>query len=732
MSRTAAVSVVYSLVLASAWMQAAIADGGVAEEVVVVTAARHGEAYAQNLPITLNVFGETSLRARNVESLRDLSYAMPNVQLEDVGTARGIANFSIRGVGVNSSTASVDPAVGLFVDGLYVGINAGALSDLFDVEAIEVLRGPQGTLYGRNVTGGAVLLRTRQPVDEFEAHGRLTVETGPKLSGEAAINAPLLPGLLAVRLAIQGTRDDGWFTNRHDGAKFGADTGYAVRIGLRLTPTSSFETVLRAEYGRDDGDGPAGQNHALFSRRGGEFSLDNPGYARNRHGQAIVETNWHVPFGDGVVTNIAGWRDVTVAWAADIDSTPAFVFHTRVLNVESQRSDETRYAGSFGPLDVLAGIYYFEQDLLYIDERNFSPVFRRTGGGKGYCRDGAGFASIDWHASDALTLSAGLRYTHEAKTSHISRVRRAADNLDGATVVPGEGVVGGDLDARTLNYSDGLFFQAWDDLSPRIALQWLPDARTNLYASWSRAFRGGGINFRTSTLSIAPRRYDPENQSTFEVGWKQRFDRGYANVALFRNRISDMQRDTNLADPISGVQQIVLNAGDATLYGGEIEMHWAVSERFSVAVEAGYVHGRYRRVTADLNGDLIVDRADERLRIPRLAPLNYGITFAYAAPLVGGEARALVGFHHRDAAYYNDSNLGRLAAADMLDVNLTFAPSEFWSVALYGKNLTDAATWGGDTVLPATAAFGYSGGALPTFSPLNKGRVFGIEIRAGG
>src|SRR5690606_32157925 len=107
-----------------------------------------------------------------------LTYTMPNVQLEDVGTARGVANFAIRGIGINSSIPSVDPAVGVFVDGMYMGINSGILADNFDLEAIEVLRGPQGTLYGRNVPGGAVLVRTRAPSYDFEVNGRVGVETG--------------------------------------------------------------------------------------------------------------------------------------------------------------------------------------------------------------------------------------------------------------------------------------------------------------------------------------------------------------------------------------------------------------------------------------------------------------------------------------------------------------------------------------------------------------------------
>ncbi len=699
---------------------------------IVVTATKRGEARAQDLPITLNAFSADDLRARNVEDLQSLSYAMPNVQFEDVGTARGVANYSIRGVGINSSIASVDPAVGLFVDGMYVGLNAGSLTDMFDVEAVEVLRGPQGALYGRNVTGGAVLVRTRAPTDVFETRGRLAIETGTSLITEAAISGPLAEGVLSGRLSLYRADDDGWLENDFDGSSFGRNETDIYRGALRFTPSATFDAVLRLEQGYISGDGPAGQNHALFERGSFDFAIDNRGYAATDWEQAILEMNWRVAFGDGVVTSISGWRSVEVPWAADIDSTPAFVFHTRVLNVQSQRSQELRYAGSFGEFDVTSGLYYLDQDLLYIDERNFSPAFRRVGGGEGAFTTWAAFTNVDWRASETLTLSAGLRYTNEEKNSRISRVRRAIDDLDGPGVaVPGEGVVGGDIDARTLNFSDAPFEQDWDDLSPRVGLQWRPSEATNIYANWSRAFRGGGANFRTASLGLAPRAYDPEQQSTFEIGWKQEFGRGRVNAALFHNTIEDMQRETNQPDAISGVQQIVLNAGDAVIWGGEIEARFDVTERFTVAAHVGYVEGEYDTITEDLNGDIVIDAADYALEIPRLAPWTYGVSVNYTAPLAGGEVGARLSYNHRDAAFYNDSNLGRLAEADMIDANVSFAPaSGRWRISLYGENLLDEATWGGDTVLPSTAAFGFSGGERPTFSPLNKGRVFGIELRA--
>jgi Outer membrane receptor proteins, mostly Fe transport len=698
-----------------------------ASEEVLVTASKRGADTSLHTPIALDVVDTASLASHNAANLTDLSGTMPSVAIDDLGTARGIANITIRGIGVNSSIPSVDPAVGVFSDGLYIGMNAGTLTALFDVAAVEVLRGPQGTLYGHNVTGGAVLIRTRAPSDTFEAYGTLTAETGPDTTLKAAVSGPIVPSVLSGRLAAMVERDDGWFTNKFDGSKFGADSRYGVRASLRFTPASSFEANVRAEHGQDNGDGPAGQNHAVFARGSFDFAINNRGRSATDWTQVSADAAWRI--GGGTLTGLAGWRAVTVPWAADIDSTPQFVFHTRILNIEQQHNGELRYAGAIGPASFVVGASYFDEALTYIDERNFSPTFRRTGGGQGYFQTWAGFADTSWRLGDTLQLDAGARFTSERKHSRISRVRRAADDLDGPVVVPGEGVEGGSIDAKTLVFSDSPFFQSWTDLSPRIGLQWNPDSETGVYATWSRGFRSGGANFRTSSLGLKPRTYEPETVSTFEIGIKRQLAGGSFSAALFHNHVGNMQRETNLADPIAGVQQLVLNAGTADLYGGEAEARFDLTERLAVSANAAYVNGSYAKVVEDLNGDLAVNDADRRMRIPRLAPVSAGIDVFYTMALMGGMLESRVGYRHRDGSYYNDSNLGRLADTDLFDFRIGFTPAASgFSAALYGRNLTDVATWGGDTTLPASPAFGYSGRALPTFSPLAKGRSFGVEL----
>lgn len=719
----------------------AMAQGIVEEssDEIIVTALKHGERNVQDVPVAITAFGEDQLDALNYSNLQSLSYTIPNVQLEDIGTSPGVANFSIRGIGINSSIPSVDPTVGVFLDGMYLGINAGVLTDSFDLAGVEVLRGPQGVLFGRNVTGGAILLRTRAPSDELEVRLRGGVETGLNYTVDGSISGPLAPGVLSAKLAVYHNDDEGWFENDFNGDQHGASETNIYRGALRLTPTNDLEMILRLEHGEAQGDGPAAQNHALFSRDSFDFSINNPGFFAGDWEQAIFETNLDVGFGNGTITNVAAWRGYQGRSGSDIDATPLTAFHARAVNNQDQWSNELRYAGTFGNFDVTVGHYMFEQNLLYVEERVLigAPA-PRVGGGDGTFSTWGVFANTDWHLNEQVTLNFGVRYTDEEKEARVSRIRGFFDNLDGANVVPGEGVVGGSIDGEFLNFSDQPFDLSWTDTSPRVGIQWQPNDDTNIYAFASRGFRSGGVNFRVTTFGSTldpqpPTAFDAEEQTAFEIGWKQDFgERSRVNLAIFHNEISDMQRETNVPGP-SGVQQVIVNAGDATIQGAEIEARFGFSDNFMIQVQAGYTNGEYDEVVADLNADGVVNAADAALEIPRLAPWTYGVTLLHDLPIFSGNLSSRISYNHRDANFYTDNNRGVLNEADIVDADFTFRPDQgAWSFSLYGTNLTDEATFGGDTQLPDVAPFGGDGAGPrppPTFSPLNKGRVIGAEVR---
>ena len=260
-------------------------------EEVVVTARKREEAI-QDVPLSITAFNGDQLEALKIRDLTNLAVTMPNVALDDIGTSRGVANFSIRGLGVNSSIPSIDPTVGVFVDGVYLGLNSGIIFDTFDLDSIEVLRGPQGTLFGRNVTGGAVLINTALPGDEFEAKTRLAMDGGNDngLNNtyiQATAGGPINESLKA-KVSIHFNDDRGWFTNSFDGGDFGAIEQLMIRPVVVYNPSDHFEMITRFEYSKTSGDGPAAQSHAsgtgttgavaTFDRNSFDFAIDEKGF----------------------------------------------------------------------------------------------------------------------------------------------------------------------------------------------------------------------------------------------------------------------------------------------------------------------------------------------------------------------------------------------------------------------------------------------------------------------
>lgn len=268
---------------------------------------------------------------------------------------------------------------------------------------------------------------------------------------------------------------------------------------------------------------------------------------------------------------------------------------------------------------------------------------------------------------------------------------------------------------------------SWNNVTPKVGLQWRMGDDVLVYAHWTRGFRSGGYNFRNTSVAFNPGPFDEEKLDSFEIGGKADFADGRVRIngAFFFTDIKNMQREVNLADPVAGVVQIIQNTADAEIKGFEVEASVVVTDELLLTGSIGHTDGDYVDVRFDLNGDGMLDAADEALALPRLAPWTYSAGFVYDREIGNiGSLSLRFNFAHRDAAAYTDNNLGTLNAADMIDASITLRTfNESVSVSVYGKNLLDEVTEGGDTQLPATLGGG-------TFSPLNKGRVIGVELSA--
>ncbi len=701
----------------------------VLRDVVTITGTkRPGGVDVQDAPVAVTAYSGDQLEALQFQDLSSLSYLMPNVQLEDIGTAPGIANFTIRGIGINSSIPSVDPTVGVFIDGVYQGINAGLVFDNFDLEGIEVLRGPQGILFGRNVTGGAVLLRTTTPTEDPSISMRAGVETGPRYTVSGVLSGPLTEGL-SGKLALYHSDDHGWHTNEFDGSSHGASRTWVVRPALAWRPNDDFELIVRGQYSKNTGDGPSGQNHVngsgiggLFPRDSFRFSIDEPGEYNNTAMSVTAEANLRVAFGDGTITNIFGWRDVEGTSTSDIDATPGFLFHADASNLQDQWSNELRYAGTFSNVDVTAGVFYFEQTINYVERRRLlGGAVNPIGGGYIDHNTWGAFTQFDIRTTDRLTLNFGGRYSYERKQARIQAL------LPGAPCVVGTG-------CTVPTGGPGVFTDtdSWTSFAPKVGFQYQLEEDSQLYGFWTRGFRSGGYNLRNTDPTFAPGPYDQEQVDSFEVGMKTDFADGAVrlNAAVFWNEVTDMQREVNLPSAATGVVQLIQNTADARIRGFEVEARAFVSENLMLHGQIGYVDGEYTSVLFDLNGDGAINDADKALDIPRLAPWTWGVGAIFDTPLdaMGGtNLTASVSYNFRDRNAYTDNNRGFFDSARILDASIALGFQEGRTVlSLYGKNLTDEVTFGGDTQLPAMLGPFPLGG---TFSPLNSGRVIGLELR---
>lgn len=710
------------------------------EEVVV--SARKRDESMQDVPVAIQAFNADQIDALKVRDLTNLTVGMPNVSLDDVGTVKGTANFMIRGLGVNSSIPSIDPTVGIFVDGVYLGINYGVIMDTFDLEKIEVLRGPQGTLFGRNVTGGAVLIDHKKPGDEFEFSARGAVDGNPNGDGGlnsyamASVGGPVID-TLAAKVNVYYNDDEGWFENDFTGNDTAGGKQKMIRPSIAWNPSDTLELVLSYEYADLDMDGPASQNHTNglgipgtptnYSRRDFDFSNDAEGFADSTTKFLTSEVNWNVGFGDGLVTNIFGWRDYNGKSFSDIDSQPVPVFHAGSFIEAEQYSNELRYTGRFNDkFNVTTGLYYYTNNLKYSEYRDLlgvltpdgSPAQTQDGGGRQTTDSYAWFGAVDYDLTESWVLNLGVNYTYEEKDVKVASL--SANVNSPCNVVEG-----------TCPY-DFIDDENWSNWSPKVGATYILSDDEILYGNYSVGYRSGGYNLRNTIVGnpeITPGPLKEEEVSNWEAGYKGTLFGGMTrlNAAVFYTDVSDMQREINLADPNSGNVQILRNSADADIWGVEVDGTFSLTDNLLAIASVGYIDASYSKVKFDLNGDGVIDNKDKDLDLPRATKWTYSVGLNLDTELGSyGYMTSRVSYAYRDDSAYTDNNLGTLDSVDMVDAGIDYHTSnDKWVISLYGRNLLDKAYTGNDTQLPAFVGPVELGGS---FSPRIKGRTVGLEV----
>lgn len=517
------------------------------EDIVVTARKRSQGEFSQDVPISLTAVSGEQIDAFKDMNLTDVGTRIPNVRLDDSGVFPGVASYSVRGMGVFSTISSIEPSVGVFYDGIYLGVNLGGAPDTFDLESIEVLRGPQGTLFGRNVTGGAVVMRSRRPSGETGGvlragignKGRLTLSA----TAESALN-PTLDG----KIYVQHTERDGDFRNTVDGRRIGEEEKLFVRPILRWQPNDRMDITAIFEHGKSEGDGQISRiqndEETLTYTSGIREPRGTRKLSHNFDGMTDIEWNQivleaHFDVGPGTITSITGYREVDYASSGDGDGSELEISSAFNATDQKQFSQELRYAATAfdDRLNYTAGLYYFQQNQ---DQRywlHFFDTLATRPRGELDHEVASAFLHGDYELIPDLYLTAGLRYTWERK-----KVKAARG--------PNE------CDARfncTYSFRDA---KSWSDFTPKIGLSWHINPDVMAYASWTKGFRSGGYNTRVTGANESPGPYDPETVHAYEVGLKSDlFDRRVRmNLSAFINEYKDLQR--TILDPVTVTNRI--------------------------------------------------------------------------------------------------------------------------------------------------------------------------------
>jgi iron complex outermembrane receptor protein len=724
---------------------------------ILVTGTKTKDAEnVQDIPIAVTAFNAGTLEAFKIRDISGLSFQAPTVSLDQVGTSRGTANFTIRGLGINSSIPSIDPTVGVFVDGVYLGINGGVVFDLFDLDSVEILRGPQGVLFGRNVTGGAVVINTGNPTEDFRGKFRAAVD-GPALDGgrgganytaSGVISGPIVEDVLLFKVGAYYNKDEGYFRNLFDNSNHGAAETKILRGALEAR-LGGLTLLGKLDYFESDGDGPSAQNRALFDRNSFDFAIDNPGSYSNEIWTGSLTAT--VDIGPGTLTNVFGYRKYDATTDGDIDATRLFLFHSNTETAQEQFSNELRYAMSFDNLDLTVGGFYFNQDLAYTEVRDLptASALRFFGGGRQDHEVIGVFANAQYQLTDALSVIAGIRWNQETKDAAVTYVRprlTACSVVDGTCPTSGVNPVPFATGPENNGFTDRVRFR---NVSPKLGLQY-EFADSQIYGHWSRGFRSGGYNFRITNanafeqIALAPGgalAFDEEQVDNYEIGGKfQTADRSFTlNVAGYVTKVGNMQREVNQSSPTAGVAQSIFNTADATILGFEAEARMRVSESLAFTANIGIIDADYDEVLFDISGDGVINNADLALSLPRVPPITVGAGLIHDWDLGNSSILTRINYQYRDEAAYTDDNLGWLNDLSNLEANITWnTPVDGLSLSLYGRNLLDQVQEGGDTQVPFGPTFPGStstGVRQPfapnptagTFSPLMRGRNIGIE-----
>ena len=672
-------------------------------EEVVVTAERRAENL-QEVPNAITALSETTIEQADIHDLTDIATRIPGLTFSPFSPGQNIV--ALRGASSNDDGAGTDNSVSVFVDDVYLGRVSNINPEMFDIERIEVLRGPQGTLYGKNTIGGAInVVSTRPNIGALEGKVRVNVGNYARRDVSGLLSGPIGEGW-AAKASFSYRKRDGWVDNVYLDKKQKDDDVLALR-GQLLYAGDSVEALFSADFNRLDiedmartpiatgepGD-PAfwaanvpGSYADRCSGRGAGCSAGPiDGYAEREAWGVSMKLNWRPAAGE--LISITAYRENEADWNMDSTGTPVSPLpplfnqiNDDIFDSTEQFTQELRWVSGLGEtVDYIAGLWFltektdrtecFDNDVLPSDctptaDDGATDWYRQVNETTSY----AGFGQVDWRFAEGWELTLGGRYSYD---------RKEIDN----------DAIAGDFVVINQTFSNSVS-ENWSAFTPKIALAYLPGENATIYGAVSWGFKSGGFAAAPQGIEFTEP-LDQEEALNYEVGIKADLGGSFRlNAAVFYTEYQDLQIQT--FGPLTAAAAFgtfqTFNAGDAEIFGAELEATWIVTDRLTLSGFYAYQDSEFG--DTDIPGTAFPDQSGQDLI--RAPEHKFSLNADYIQPLANGSELAVT-----LSWRYTDDQRGELEPwavqpeFDLFDARVSWTSSnEALEVAVWGRNLAD-------------------------------------------
>ncbi|MDO8860447.1 TonB-dependent receptor [Haliea sp. E1-2-M8] len=716
------------------------AQAGVLEEITVT--ARKREESMQDVGLAVSALSETEIQRQFARDIQDLANIAPNVIIDDTGQGPGgTAAIYIRGVGVADLEKNFDPAVGVSVDGVFLGSNAGALMRGIDIARVEVLRGPQGTLFGRNTVGGLINITRTQPTGELGGRFRAGIENFDTYYVDGLFNFAVTDDLAIKLTGAKRDQGEGYYDNVTVRGDQGRQDYESLGFNALWTATDALELEYSYTMERLDQDTPALVNATrpdqLFCVAYGYCSPNNdttitgdrngvaggggrppapPAFETNitpveavddSFMDAFFDTDTHILEARWEINDTLRFDYIYGSWESDEaslqdwDGTPELLYHTDRPGEFEQQSHELRLTyDAGGAFNVVAGAFFWDSEYesrmrSYIGFAVPGLILDIPQTTQQETESVAAFFEADYRFADQWVLTVGGRYTEDEKTSR---------QFGEVNTIPGQHPN-----------------EKWDEFTPKLGLRYNMTDDVMFYATYSKGYRAGGFNGRVASLEEANQPYDPETIDNYEIGVKSELmdNRLRLNATIFSMDYKDKQEELQLPSTVTdtGQKTVVINPSSATIQGIELEAQAYLNQNLSIRANLGYLDSEYDDyVYTDVEGSITDLSGLEFRRAPEYTGT---LDATYEWDVAGGNAWVRGSYRYIGEHFTNATNNEELKndSQGLVDASINYSINNL-QFSVFGRNLTDEDGY----------THGYEVAGLWSYAATRPPRTYGLEV----